>query len=77
MRHIRCQGCSSYVQHSSFFEVYTSDLTISVSTDSSTSIAAEVRSELVALEERRECLWRELQYPRNSQKAQEDVNPFH
>jgi hypothetical protein len=53
MRHVRCQRFFLHGQHSSYFVVYTSDLTISMSTVSSMSIAAEVRSELAALEEQK------------------------
>ena len=53
MRHVRCQRFFLHGQHSSYFEVYTSDLTISMSTVSSVSIAAEVRCELATLEEQR------------------------
>ena len=53
MRHVRCQRFFLHGRHSSYSEVYTSDLTISMSTVSSMSIAAEVRSELATLEEQR------------------------
>jgi hypothetical protein len=53
MRHVRCQRSFLHGQHSSCFEVYTPDLTISVSTVFSMSIAAEVRSELAMLEEQK------------------------
>jgi hypothetical protein len=53
MRDVRCQRFFLHGQHSGYFEVYTSDLTISMSTVSSVSIAAEVRSELATLEEQR------------------------
>jgi hypothetical protein len=53
MRHVRCQRFFLHGQHSGYLEVYTSDLTISMSTISSVSIAAEVRSELATLEGKR------------------------
>ena len=53
MRQVRCQRFFLYGQHSSYIEVYTSDLTISISTVPSLSIATEVRSELAMLEEQR------------------------
>jgi hypothetical protein len=53
MRHVRRQRFFLHGHHLGYFEVYTLDLTISMSTVSSMSIATEMRSELATLEEQR------------------------
>jgi hypothetical protein len=53
MRDIRCQRFSLHGQHSSYLEVFSPDLPVLTSKAFPTYIAAEVRSELAVLEERR------------------------
>jgi hypothetical protein len=53
MRDARCQQFFLHAQHSSYFEVFSPDMPISTPAALPTSIAAEVRSELAMLEERR------------------------